>query len=123
MIEEMYRYVEEHDYIDEGEFTGTEIRLLVYRVIETTPCGVWVIRSHRYYYLDQKQMGYGMGTIKKWVLTTPGKKRFAYPTKREALEAFVQRKKSHVWHSKHKLKLAESALAKGEAMLSEEKVV
>lgn len=112
-IETMYRYVEEVIYDDETHFRVV-IRPLTYRVVKTTPCGVWIERSHSYPYLDRR---YFRRYLPKWVSTTPGKKRFAYPTEKEALESFIERKRSHVRHARWRLNIAESALSVGKEEL------
>ena len=119
-IETLYRYVEDHRYEGyDDEYTHTELKLLTYKVVKTTPCGVWIERDHFYAYLDARAFGYRYDRRprpRKWVQTTPGRKRFAHTEKSIALEAFIIRKEFHLWHAEHRLKLVKAALAAGESL-------
>jgi len=64
-------------------------------VTAETPKGVWV--------------GYSHGSKDYWVSNT-AKKRFAHPTKEEALENYRHRKKAYVRHSENRLRRAREDL-------------
>lgn len=70
------------------------VELEVWREIKKTPKGAWIERS------------YGQ---KKFVLDA-GRKRYAWPTKEEAWESFLARKRKQVKHLKRQLVAAELAL-------------
>ena len=77
----LYRY-------DRGLSWGGRIKidLSEYSVIKETPCGYWIPRYSTSYYRDDE---------KRWVSNCT-RKRFAYPTKEEALKSFVARKNRQV---------------------------
>ncbi len=70
--------------------THTSVRFNEYHIIKKTEKGVW---------LDGK----------RWVSNT-ARKRFAYPTKKEALEAFIYRKEKYQRILNSKLKTTEQAI-------------
>lgn len=89
-MEQYYRY--------EEVLTGhprVTIYLRVYNVIKHTPCGVWI------------ELPYGMG--KRFILNY-ARKRYALPTKEEALKSFRARKQRQVEIYRAKLEIAELAL-------------
>ena len=100
--EKLYRYesVRFSTVIDaEREIYGVtkaKLRCNEYSVTAETPKGYWV--------------GYWKGNKDRWVHKT-SRKRFAHPTKEEALEAYRQRKLSFLRHSKARLARAEEDLA------------
>ena len=81
---------------DYGYFLGVQCKLQMreYDIVSETAKGVWISL-------------YGYIT-KKWV-SNSAKKRFAYPTPKEALEAFKHRNKSYIRILKRKLDWAEMA--------------
>lgn len=66
-----------------------------YNIIKETEKGFWI---------------HVPGDNRKWVSKT-AKKRFAYPTKEEAIIAFKHRKLSHVRHARKNLERAEAELS------------
>lgn len=95
----LYRY-EDHVYstfsINPGgteSYGMTEVRveLYEYEVVKETSCGYWI--------------------IDKWISKT-WKKRFAYPSKLQALESFKIRKKRQIFILQHQLNRAQEALLK-----------
>ena len=74
-----------------------------YEVIKETPCGYW-IQLYSFSF-DQK----------KWV-SGNAKKRFAYPTKIEAMTSFKARKNSQIKILESQLKKAKQALDLAEGM-------
>ncbi len=100
--EKLYRY-EAGRYsviIDaEMELFGTskaKLECREYIVTAETPKGYWI--------------GYLEGAKFRWVSKT-SHRRFAHPTKEEALEAYRQRKTAYVRHSKARLRTAEEDLS------------
>ena len=75
--------------------SGISLTLYSYPVTKQTPCGVWL------------ELLYGGG--KRFVLTS-ARKRFACPTKEEALESFKARKRRQVRILRARLDEAERAL-------------
>jgi len=103
----MYRYI---DKPNDDDFTIlSKVILVEYDVIRETRCGFWI---------EDKQVEGMLGTMtfyrqhKKWV-SKLARIKFAYPTKAEALNNFIKRKEKQVHIYKHRLALAESALAEG----------
>ena len=76
----------------------TEINCIELPVLKVTPKGFWIDMC-------------GFGRIKRFVLAR-GRKRFAHPTKEEALQAFIYRKKAQVKILSDRLASAKAALAK-----------
>ena len=99
MIEIYYRY--------EFNFDLNIPDFLEYRVVGRTRCGVW-LSCLLWTNFDKK---------KRFVLEktgykeTPTKKRFAYPTKAEAYEAFKIRKYRHLAILRNQLEMTEHASA------------
>lgn len=101
-VEYYYRY-EERRYATLDEFercSGHTIRLSCFRLAVTkrTPKGVWVDDCGQ----------------RRFVLND-AKRRFAHPTKREALESFLARKKRHQEILESQLRDVGSAIALGES--------
>lgn len=67
-----------------------------YRILRRTPKGVWIEMS-------------GFPFTDKFVLLY-GRKRFAYPTKEEALTSFIARKRRQIGICKYQLEVAERAM-------------
>ena len=90
MADVLFRYV---DYWFCGDEFATECRpeIYSYAVEKVTAKGVWV--------RDENRGGYD-AKAKKWgklrFFLSGATKRFAYPTKEEALDSYVQRKKRQV---------------------------
>jgi hypothetical protein len=87
-------------------------------VNSTVPFPVLVVREMNLYKETPKGYWIGFGTPetlhggKRWVSKT-GKKRYAYPTKEEALHNFIRRKKKQIQITKYILELAQAALTLG----------
>jgi len=86
-----------------------ESRVRVYesqfKLLKETPCGYWIV--DRYY---RDELVHWTGSVKKWVSKT-SRKRFAYPTKEEAMTSFKARKNRQISILKYQIKNAEQALA------------
>jgi len=107
-----YRY-EEKEYANfdhDGEYVSPSIprpkvELLEFNLFSETPKGYWI--------------GYGgfegLRGHKKWIGKT-AKKRYAHPTKKEALQSFIKRKEKQVKILKYQLMSAEFALSTAKNM-------
>lgn len=84
-----YRY---EDYSDEG-YCGIRLEVYEFRVLSTTPKGVWIDR---------------WGT-KRFVLLD-ARKRFACPTKAEALTSYIKRKERQIRILNSQIEYARQAL-------------
>lgn len=109
--EVFYRY--------EGLLTGKPDSLIVharvsahcYYVLKRTPKGVWVSSLLHYVVEDVP-----MKVQARWVSTQKGNKRFAHPTKEEALNAYIIRKKRHAEILSSQLETAKMLLCEAEFM-------
>jgi len=90
-----YRYNNEYN----SGFTLNVVKCLVFDEVRETPKG---------HYIDS----YTKYGNQRWVSKT-SRKRFAYPTKKEALTSFLARKKRQVSILEHQLTNAKSGLAQG----------
>lgn len=79
---------------EEYGVSSPKLELLTFDVIRETPKGYWIDT----YFGDTR-----------WVSKT-SRKRFAYPSKEEALEGFINRKKAHLKHCQSRLDRAKSDL-------------
>jgi hypothetical protein len=116
-----YRYEDPMIYGDEYS-ARIELKLSTYEVLKITPCGVWIKYPERNKlgYKEDVCIGYIEG--KKFILErslwykTVTKKRFAWPTKEEALESYKHRKlyqinilEGQLNRAKENLEIAEGA--------------
>jgi hypothetical protein len=115
-----YRY---DDPILYDEYSSSnELYLREYEVIKKTPCGVWILFPNKNIW-DSKNNKYQLG--KKFILErstwykTITKKRFAWPTKAEALASYIYRKEYQVNILEYKLENAKEFLAKAKEMQNE----
>lgn len=76
-------------------------------VISETEYGYWVPKGYFRYFVGYDPSKYD--GEKRWV-SKGGKKRFAYPTKEEALVNYIARKKSQIRHNKISILRAEMGL-------------
>lgn len=107
MSEVWYRYTDsivssfdaEYEYV-----VARSVRLSLneYRVIKHTPKGVW---------LD-------VGIGDRRLVLRNSRKRFACPTKKEALESFIARKECQIKIFEHRLQTARTALAQAQHIMS-----
>ena len=100
---EFYRYEEYYS----GDFYTVKVRLITLNLHKETPQGYW-IGWGRY------APDYLRGNS-RWVSKT-GRKRYAYPTKEEAMTSFLARKEKQVKILKAQLRKAEGALHEGKKM-------
>ena len=85
-----------------------KVELEIFELVKETPKGYWIV-SESWVDLDE---GF-ISLAKKWISKT-SRKRFAYPTKQEALDSFLIRKKKQIEYVKRSLTNAEKALELGE---------
>lgn len=113
----LYRY-ENSQF--QGDFYEIKLDLKEFRIVRKTPKGFWIwIGWGRYEnYLDSEYINgsdakqYAAEQLKaglKWV-SNDGRKRFAYPTKAEAMVNFKKRKERQIKILKSQLSRAEDAL-------------
>jgi hypothetical protein len=100
---EFFRYTDSQD-----AYGYTHIELSLYVLFRETPCGYWIIP--KWANSDHTKEKY-----KRWI-SKDSKKRFAYPTKEEALQSFKFRKQRQIWWADFNRARAESALSKLESM-------
>lgn len=62
-----------------GSFSHTKLELNIYNLIKETPKGYWIAYGNSYFYGN-----------KRWISKT-SRKRYAYPTKEEALINYIKR--------------------------------
>lgn len=100
----LYRYYE----VDYGEYaTDIKVKCEEFNVRRTTPKGYWIRSPHAY------RGG------ERWV-SNYSKKRYAYPTKKEALISFIARKRRQIGILSYQLEKA--TVAKTEAVKLREEV-
>ena len=87
--------------------TRPKLELQEYEVEKETPCGYWI----------RRKVGSFSGIDRRWVSKT-SRKRYAYPSKQEALEGFLARKKRYALILSSKLKEAKEDIALAEAELN-----
>jgi len=85
---------------------------LVFYLVKETPKGYW-ISSYRNY--DKNVHLTFLGDYPRWVSKT-SRKRYAYPTREEALEGFKARKRRQIAILKNRLEQAQAALFYAERM-------
>jgi len=82
--------------------TGKEVYLIKFELLKETPKGYWI----------KEDFGF-----KKWVSKT-AKKRFAYPTKKEALINLIKRKERQIRILESRLNEAKNVLKEGQTLLN-----
>jgi len=91
-------------YRVEGSHIGeNNINFLEYDILKETPMGYWINKWSGSYWreITKEDM--------KWV-SKDGKKRFAYPTKEEAIQSFIFRKKRQIKILSYQLSKAKNHL-------------
>lgn len=90
---------------------GDTVRFLEFPVIRETPCGIYIRVPH-----TKRRVGVPVNVDPnhhsnlKWA-AKEGRKRFAYPTKKLALESLKRRKRMHQDHSERRLNIAKRQLS------------
>ena len=112
-----YRYNDPLVY-DEYSYDD-KLDLEEYEVIKKTTCGVWILFPNRNRWNTETNK-YDLG--KKFILErstwykTITKKRFAWPTKKEALNSYIYRKIYQIARLEYQLENGKSFLAKAKEM-------
>lgn len=75
-----------------------------FKLLRETPKGYWITIDSTYFY-----------SWKKWI-SKDSRKRYAYPTKEEALNSFIIRKKKQIKHCERDMRNAKTALSIAEQM-------
>jgi hypothetical protein len=90
-------------YEDDYHINGCQIELREFILLRETPCGYWIVPYYIEHYPDM---------IEKWKKWIPksSKKRFAYPTKEEALVSLRARKERQIFYGKTSIARAKLAL-------------
>lgn len=108
-------------YDDEGCYLfgknsigNVKIELEKFKVVKLTPRGLWLSRMYINWKGEEETL-----TDKKFILLD-SRKKFAHPTKEEALESFIQRKASQVKIVKRQLDVAKRALDLGKELQREQ---
>jgi len=106
-----YRYIAEQNVtiILFKDFYNIELRLLEYNLFKETPKGYW-IKHKSDLWLDHDW--------KKWIPKT-SKKRFAYPTKKEALVNYMRRTESRISHLEHQIGVSKEGYAQAKKLMNE----
>ena len=101
-----------------NEIPIVQIRECKYYLISKTPCGYWISSNENYSQMEERYTNYIPHVLekKRWVSKT-ATKRFAYPTKKEAMESFIARKQRQVTILTHKLSQAKDALAQAKIVI------
>ena len=90
-------------YEDNQDSVGIKIDLIKFIKLRETPCGHWIVRDYYERYPDHTKE-----KAKKWISKTSAK-RYAYPTKLEAVNNLIMRKRRQMEHCRYFLDRAEKA--------------
>lgn len=99
---------DEGDYSESllSKFPNPILELRVFNLFKETPKGYWIGHGHPNIGLHDKG---------KWVSKT-SKKRFAYPTRKEALLNYIKRTEKAIKIMKNRIDFSKSALLKAEKL-------
>jgi len=116
-----YRYNDGINYLDE-EDESIYLRLETYEVIKETKCGVWIryLKNNKYSY-DPFKFVEGKKFILEKGVNHFTRKRFAWPTKEEALASYIARKESQIGILSSQLNNAKEFYAKAGEMQNEDR--
>lgn len=89
----------------------------VYHLLKETKCGYWICVYPPIGGRVEEDMK-NKYVWKKWV-SKDSRRRYAYPTKKEALESFLIRKHMQIGHAERDLEFARSAIRKAEQIEKE----
>lgn len=112
----LYRY-EDHMYSEvsidpEGSESyysiGPKVELSTYEVVRETPCGYWIRSGNSGAFIHGPE---------RWINKTT-RKRYALPSKKEAMESFLHRKSKQISIISHQLDRAKRAHFDGTEMLA-----
>ena len=93
-------------------FQDVEIHCQEYEVAKETPSGFWLTMCRQTPSSFERNKKY---IWKKWV-SKDSRKRFAYPTKKEALESFLARKRKQLFHAEQTVKDVNGAIKLAESV-------
>ena len=79
--------------------SGVDVLCDTFKLVKETPKGYWITIDSLFFY-----------SWKKWISKT-SRKRFAYPTKAEALNSFIIRKEKQIIHCERAMHNAKRALS------------
>lgn len=102
-----YRY-EEQRFTEEEKVVERTFHLL-----KETPCGWWIV-------IPRTSILQWGKPVKKWVSKT-ARKRYAYPTRKEAIRNFLARKRRQIAILKWRLEMVEEAQRLATRMMDKEK--
>lgn len=97
-----YRYQSQityHEYLP----ADVKIKLIEFESVKETKFGYWIIEKSLLIYYERKQ-----SFAKPAFVLKQSKKRYAYPTKEEALNSFKARNKKRITYLKRDLRHAEN---------------
>ena len=115
--ETFYRYetYQEASYNDEYGHASygsvAKIRLNEYKLVRVTPRGYWIIEDIHIW--NGEISDYNMKHSKKWI-PKKSRKRYAYPTKEEAIESFMIRMSCWKQHLESKHRFVERSIMLGD---------
>lgn len=104
----MGEHMKFYRYVDVQYEMGPRIELRTFYMVRETPKGYWIHNSPTF-----KEGGgtiYFVGDRKRWISKT-SRKRYAYPTKKEALLAFKARKRRQIDILEYRANRAKLALS------------
>jgi hypothetical protein len=112
MGEIYYRYVD--GYLDDDNYPWMDvIKLEQYLVLKRTECGVWIRNRNGVHYVNGNFIIDRKFILEHYRFTdTKTNKRFAWPTKEEALISYTKRKEKQIWLLKNQLERAKQYLEK-----------
>jgi len=93
-------------YEDALGYDALECRLIEFEVIRETEKGYWFVES----WLNNKAFESMVERSKRWVLKD-ARKRYCYPSKDEAWESYVIRKRKQLGHLKRQFNWAQQRVA------------
>ncbi len=93
-------------YKDVLTSSGTMVYLYEYSLVKETPCGYWI------------SFHFGLSENQRWI-SKKSRKKFAYPSKAEALNSFGRRKYRQIKILENQLSRAKAAYANYERMVRE----
>lgn len=111
----LYRYKSRWNIGIFSSLETVDVWCETYEVIKETPCGYWI---SDYKHHDPDKAIRNKYTWTKWV-SKDGKKRYAYPTREEALHSFIIRKHRQIGHAERHLDFAKQSLKQAEHLKKE----
>lgn len=97
-----YKWCSNETLVDYDGISYVKINAEEFEVVKETKCGYWI----------------KVNLKPKWTSKT-SKKRFAYPTKKEALENFIRRTQRNISINHYNIDFAQLALKEAEKLMNE----